>query len=245
MMDYLYDGTFEGLLTCLYYNFAKIKATGIYRTDTYQTSLVNPHVAITTKEQLADKMYEKIRKHLGTYTLTDLYYCFLSEKDGFENILLSFIDLCFRNGPVYAGYHTHKEVIPFDDIVGKVKREVQRYVGYVRFKAVGDVLYSEINPEFFILPMLASHFADRYFNEKIIIHDAGRSLALISKDGKHFIMPYTETDLPGSEKEDHITNLWKEYFQHIAIEGRINLKLQRNFVPLKYRKDLVEFSKPK
>ena len=31
MIDYLYDGTFEGLLTCIYENYYTEKASGIFQ----------------------------------------------------------------------------------------------------------------------------------------------------------------------------------------------------------------------
>ena len=40
MIDYLYDGTFEGLLTCIYENYYTEKASGIFREEAYQSNLL-------------------------------------------------------------------------------------------------------------------------------------------------------------------------------------------------------------
>ena len=45
-----------------------------------------------------------------------------------------------------------------------------------------------------------------------------------------------------SEREKEYQQLWKTFFQTIAIEERKNPRLQMQFMPKKYWKDLVELS---
>ena len=45
------------------------------------------------------------------------------------------------------------------------------------------------------------------------------------------------------EVNDEFTDLWKTFFDTIAIEERKNEKLQRNMFPLWTRKHVVEFGK--
>jgi probable DNA metabolism protein len=40
---------------------------------------------------------------------------------------------------------------------------------------------------------------------------------------------------------DEYQDLWKIFFENIAIKERINPKLQRNNLPLRFRKDMTEF----
>ena len=47
-MDYLYDGTFEGLLTCVYFHYKKARASGIYVASNYQQTFVNRYEEIIT-----------------------------------------------------------------------------------------------------------------------------------------------------------------------------------------------------
>lgn len=240
MTDYLYDGTYEGFLTCLYHHFATEPATNITEASSYQITFSIKSETILTKQKKADYMADLLDHHLGSLRTTDVYFAFLSEVPGWEKVVLSFVDLCFRQGARYADAHSHEQVFPFDQLVRKVKMEVHRYQGFVRFQAWGSGLYAKIHPEFFILPALEHHFVDRYRNEKIIIHDAKRHVALLAQNGKSLLIPYSEEQFPQSPPEDPFITLWKQYVKTIAIESRINRKLQRQFVPLKYRKDLVE-----
>lgn len=245
MTDYLYDGTYDGFLTCLYQHFAGEAAENIMTSGQYQLGFTNKAKTLKTNEKQAAYMYDQIQKHLGLHGATDVYYSYLSQVNGWEGICLSFVDLCFREGARYKDAFTHQRVYPFYALIRKVKREVERYLGYVRFRQWGDCLYSKIHPEYFILPALDPHFTDRYAREKFIIHDADRNLALISKDGKGLIISFSHVDQSEDPPADPFVELWQRYVKTTAIQSRINLKLQQQFVPLKYRKDLVEMEKTK
>lgn len=241
MRHLLYDDTYDGFLTCLYHHFAGVPVTGIFPQHSYQTVLTASAEIIPTKKRQARYMASLLERHLGCQSATDVYYAHLSQTIDWENVTLAFVDLCFRQGAHYREAHTHPGVFPFDSLVLKVKMEVHRYEGYVRFRQWGDCLYAKIHPLYFILPALKNHFVDRYHGENIIIHDETRNIALMAKEGACLFVPFQKNTLPDHPPEDPFIGLWKQYVETIAISSRINPKLQRQFVPLKYRKDLVEF----
>ncbi|MFZ7134624.1 MAG: TIGR03915 family putative DNA repair protein [Eubacteriales bacterium] len=239
-MDFLYDNTFEGLLTALYYHFNQNGTTGIFPKKSYQTSILHSHMEIITNLEQSNKMYYKIKKDLSLDALKNVYHCFLSGILQKEQHILDYLTFGFERGVIFNLYHTHDAVKPILDINRKVKMECHRFLGYVRFRSEGSILYSLIHPTYHILPLLGNHFADRYSNESFIIHDEGRELAIIAKNGKWVLTPFHYDSVSYREK-DVFEALWKMYFKTIAIENRKNLKLQQNFVPLKYKKDLLEF----
>lgn len=245
MPDYLYDGTYDGFLSCLYRHFAIEPATTIQVSGHYQVGWTSAALSVKTNRKRSAYMYDQLMGHLGLETAKDIYYSYLSQAPGWEQITLSFVDLCFRQGARYKAAFTHDRVYPFYALVRKVKREVERYIGYTRFEKLGGCLYGKIHPECFILPALEPHFTDRYSTEKFIIHDGNRNLALISKDGESFTIVFTQEDLKGFASEDPFKEIWRDYVDTIAIKSRINPKLQQQFVPLKYRKDLVEMQPKK
>ncbi|MFZ7121137.1 MAG: TIGR03915 family putative DNA repair protein [Eubacteriaceae bacterium] len=240
-MDYLYDYTFEGLLTCLYLNFNKKETSGIYPKILYQTSLINNFEDIQTDIELSNKMYANIKKTLYQECLKNIYNCFLSDHNLKEKYILDYLNLGFNMGIKFTNYHTHKAVFPLLDIVRKVKMECHRYLGYVRFKSIGTVLYSAIHPQYNILPLISYHFADRLRSQQFIIHDKNRNTAIISNNGDWIISPFNKIESVELDNKDIFESLWKKYFETVGIENRYNPKLQQNFVPLKYRKDLIEF----
>jgi methionine--tRNA ligase beta chain len=54
MADYLYDGTFDGLLTCIHFHYYCEKAEGIYKKDTYQVNLMKSAIEVITDEEKAE-----------------------------------------------------------------------------------------------------------------------------------------------------------------------------------------------
>lgn len=240
-MDYIYDGTFEGLLCALYNYYQRKDSSGIFPRDSYQVSLINSYQEIITQESIANKMYRKIRNKLTLSALKSIYYCYLSDIFKKENIIINFLDLGIEMGPSVNNYHSHPAVNSIISIERKVSMESHRYLGYVRFTQIKNILYSSIHPTYNILPLIGNHFADRLSCESFIIQDDNRKIALVSKDKNWLICPFDQ-DLSIYKEPDIYVSLWKEYFDNIAIESRINKKLQQSFVPLKYRKDLLEFT---
>ena len=73
MTDYLYDGTFEGLLTCVYHHYYTDKASGIYPKEDYQPSLLNGFMEVETEQDKSDRVYEAIAYKISDYSLRLIY----------------------------------------------------------------------------------------------------------------------------------------------------------------------------
>lgn len=127
-----------------------------------------------------------------------------------------------------------------------VANEVGRYIEFARFQELSNgVLYAKIAPENNVLPMLAEHFTDRLKNENFVIYDKNRKTALIYQRQKSWEIYQNivlkEENLQMSECEESMKNLWKVFYQSIAIEDRYNSSLQSQMLPLKFRKFMTEF----
>jgi probable DNA metabolism protein len=90
---------------------------------------------------------------------------------------------------------------------------------------------------------LAPHFSMRLSSENWIIHDVKREIAAIYNTKEWVIAPLKQDEIP---KESYNSNefyeqLWKEYFNTLAIKDRINPKLQARMMPKRYWKHLTEF----
>lgn len=252
-MDYLYDGSFEGLLTCIYYHYYRTPATGIYLQDTYQPALMIDHETVSTKTELAARVYQGIENKISRYSLDCVYDVWLSSVPERENIILRYLILGFRMGPKVDLYHTHPDVFPLQKASRQVTREVHRFLGLLRFADTGRFLYASLTPDHHILPLIADHFADRMAGERFIIHDQNRKLAVVydgpsssqSKERSWYLTDFPYQINPNqSQEEQHFQDLWQRYFHQISIESRRNPRLQTQFVPLRYRSHLVEFQLP-
>lgn len=252
-MDYLYDGSFEGLLTCIYYHYYQTPAAGIYLQDFYQPALMTGHETVSTEPELAARVYNAIEQKISPASLDRVYDVWLSSVPDKENLILRYLILGFRMGSKVELYHTHPDVFPVQKASRQVTREVHRFLGLLRFADTGLFLYACLSPDHHILPLIADHFTDRMAGERLIIHDQKRKLAVVY-DGQNQTQAKARnwyiTDFPyqinpaHSREEQHFQELWQRYFHQISIETRRNPRLQTQFVPLRYRSHLVEFQLP-
>ena len=85
------------------------------------------------------------------------------------------------------------------------------------------------------------HFADRFRNERFLIHDLKRKKAGVYANG-YWEEQELEQDYRSfkSAGELHLEQAWQTYFDHIAVKERENRRLQRQFMPVKIWKNLTE-----
>lgn len=241
-MDYLYDGTFEGLMTCIYYHYKKGKATGIYVISNYQQSIVYQSEIVETDILKAKIVSDAINRLISKEAYVHVYYCYLSNDAEKENLILDFLIFAFKYGRNTMNFYTHEKVLPINEIYKRVAREEHRVLGILRFSDIGGILYAKYSPDNDISILLADHFADRYKHEKFIIYDEKRKKVVVyANDNWEIKENINIDDIEFSIKETMIQKLWKQYFTDLAIKERKNINLQFQFVPSRYRKNMTEF----
>jgi len=238
----LYDGTFEGFLCCVHAHYYGEKANGISKKECYQSNLLSGFREVKTDEINAAKVYDAIEKKISPSDIRRVYGVFLSDYPEKEMKLLKYIELGFKHGPKIRLLHSDQVVFDVQQIEKKVYHEVHRLSGLIRFKALkSGVLYSPIEPDNDVCELLAKHFCDRFKNDPFIIHDKKRSKALIASGGDFYITEFDSKETPELfEDECDFQKLWKKYFDTIAIKERTNPRCQKNFMPVRYWKNLTE-----
>ena len=271
MIDYLYDGTFEGLLTCIYHHYYTDKAAGIFPREEYQPSMLHGFMEVETEEDKAARVYEAIEEKISGYALRMVYRAFLSDAPGKETAILQYVVLGFRIGPAIGALHARPEVYELEDLVRKVGNERERMLQFVRFEVMetagaapgaapddasdklaerhaAQILYAKIEPDCDVLALAAHHFAERFSHDPLIIHDVGRKKAVFAYEGDWYVADFDGTHLPDgtailqSEDERSYQSLWRTYFDHIAIKERTNPRCQKNHMPVRYWKHLTEMN---
>jgi len=244
MVDYLYDGTFEGFLCCVYAHYYENKANGIFHKEQYQANLLGKSIEIETDESKATKVYNAIETKISTHDMRRVYCVFLSSIEDKETKLLKYIEMGFKKGPRIRLLHGVQTVLDVQQIEQKVLFESHRLKGLVRFTLLkGDILYSPIEPDHDVCELLAEHFCDRFKSDPFIIHDKKREKALIASGGDWYISAFSLEDVPElADVETDYRKLWKSYFEIIAIKERTNPRCQKNFMPVRYWKNLTEFN---
>lgn len=113
---------------------------------------------------------------------------------------------------------------------------------------MGTVMYvAHVEPKSKIIVTLGHTFSDRMPSEHWMIIDDVHKEAIIHPANESYYLRKLTADeynqLLKTEKEnDEYTDLWKVFFDSIAIKERENYRCQRNLIPKWYRKHAVEFN---
>ncbi len=245
MAVYIYDGTFEGLLAAAALALERGDvADDISRVAPPQGALFHRVVTVETGHGRPAELFDAVAPSISGHARRDAFHAFLSEAPGIEMVVYRYLLLGRDAGESIDRMLTHDLVLPVRKLAQKVRSEAHRMKGFVRFMQVREgFYYARLEPDHNILPLIAPHFTDRFSDQDWIIHDTRRGRAIIHDSSRKKWVP-VEMDLLGnpdfSVEEKFFRDLWKKYFAKIAVEERLDPKLQRQNLPLKYRRNLVE-----
>lgn len=247
MIYFIFDGSFEGMLTSIYEAYyRKDKPEEIVPKWQFEPTLLTEPVYIQTDEEKSSKVYNAVKNKISAAALDQIYHVYLSELEGCCTLIYNYIKLGFKIGKD-IDLHLHNDIVlGIQNINRKVTYECHRMLGFVRFKSTDSMYYSLIEPDHNILSLIASHFSERLPNENWIIHDLKRDLAVFYNKKEWVITPFNKERAEAffSTKDSELyETLWKEFFKTIAIDNRINPKLQKRLMPARYWKHLTEIEK--
>lgn len=240
---YRYDGTFEGLLTCVFEGFAQKEApAAILSPDTPQT-LLYPSREIETDFIKARRVLAAIPKKISQQALDWVTLGFFTCHPEKELLVFRFLKLGFAQGaPVTAMLYDNR-VRELQKAVDQLTGEAHKWKGFVRFSDTGGALTAIIEPKNMVLPLLSDHFSGRYPREYFMIYDKTHGMALIHRPGKAAIIPVEGLSLPQPDaREQAYRRLWKRFYDTIAIEGRNNPRCRMSQMPKRYWKHMTELT---
>lgn len=243
MLAYIYDGSFEGLLTAIFEAYShKEEPDAIMSEQGLQQDLLAQYVQIETDPAKSDRVYASILRNISQEALKNVYYTYLSDDIEAGILVYLYLKLGWKMGSKVDFHLADKTVFKVMDINRRLKFEAHRLTGFVRFRQVeGDIYYSAVSPDYNVVEVLAPHFAERLSDQKWIIHDVKRELAALYNKKTWIMSEFSAEDIPGNTKDEiHYVKLWKEFFNTLAIPSRINPKLQRQLMPRRYWEHLAE-----
>ena len=209
---YVYDGSFDGLLTIVFDSFIKkVIPLGIVSKENAELNFLNDFLEISTDYEKSTRIFNGIVKNISYDTLYNSYYAFLSDVKDKEINILKYLLNGFVIGPKIDTMLSIDFVFNVHSMRKKMLAESHKLKGLLRFIEIKDNLfYASIHPSNNVIENLGHHFIRRLPTQNFIIHDKVRNIAFI--------------------------------FTTIAIKERTNPKLQMQFMPKKYWKDLIELN---
>ena len=252
---YRYDGSFFWMLSCVFEAFEKREMPIQITSD---DASFFPKRDIETDEKKAIRILDSIPKKMDDEALSYLKLSFLASIKEKEIATIHFLREGFRRGKnliqeIKTGWCPTKRVVTgaLENVhLAKIQKgvdlltlESQRFIQFARFSEVNGALVSIIEPEHNVLPLIAKHFVARYPNENFLIFDKTHQMGLIYLDGEERIEKIENYQMPElSEEEKNYQDLWRLFYDTIAIKERRNERCRMNFMPKKYWKNMTELN---
>ena len=240
---YLYDGSFAGLLCCVYESYYQKELPGmIFNYDEVQGTLF-PVKEIATDYAAAKKVEDSIVRSISKEALSLVRLCYFSGVENRELTILGFLRIGYKVGAPVTNMLAHDVVHRITKIARNVGSEGHFYKEFLRFSEYNGALVATIEPKNFVLPLVSPHFCDRFPGEQFMIYDKSHKCTFVYQDGERSLISLEDLELPEvGEEEEAYRKLWKRFYSTIAIEGRINLKLRMNNMPKRYWPNMTEFA---
>jgi probable DNA metabolism protein len=254
MTTFLYDKTFEGLLTLVFESFRlKANADVILGKRNYQVSLLDNPIEIETDIEKAERVWKGLLTKTSKKSAEMIYHAFLSEMDGVEMWIYKYLKLAFSEKYDVSVNYREESVLQIKQIQQSVLREAHRMFMFVRFQRTSaNIYFSPIQPVYDVIPLIGKHFKNRFKDQIWVIYDTLRNYGLYyDKKNVQEIKLEQQNYSKSSgkinaslleEKEETYQILWKNYFDSINIKERKNLKVQMQFMPKRFWNYLPEMN---
>ena len=238
---YIYDGSFEGFLCCIYhFYYNRLKPVKIVSRREYEPSFYENFMVDTDYEQVYRVRFA-IEEKMGYRNIEFLNDCFFTCLQDREMYMLRYVVKGFRAGRGIINMVTDEDVTVLRKAHRHLQREKEHYLGLVRFYMAGDIYVAKIEPKNQILPLVAWHFSRRFANQQFIIYDATNRQALIYANGSHKIIYVEDIELPPMDRSEKRTQqLWKHFYDTVAIKERYNPRCRMSFMPKRMWNNLPE-----
>ena len=243
MVVYCYDGSFDGLLCCVYESYDKNELPADVLPEDGQLPLLLDTRTIETREERAQRVQKSIPQKMGYAALDFVRHAFLTNLPGKELLILKFLRLGFRHGRSVLSRLTDETVHTLTVAVRHLTHEAHLFQGFVRFSETGGVLTAQIEPKNIVLPLLARPFADRYPGESFLIYDKTHGMVLLYQNGKAHMCAAEAFEQPQPDEEElKFRELWRLFYKTIEINERRNPCCRMSHMPKRYWNCMTEFA---
>ncbi len=258
MTVYTFDSTLDGLLTAVFDSFAfhQQHVTLLAKGEQLPLFANEPYVVMTDSEK-AERVWKGLEKYLSKDGLHMITISWLSEERALNQPLFNFICKVFRQPECSGIEHNASDldVLEVRNTCRRVLHEQLRMKQFIRFQKAKDGTYlAVVSPDHNVLPLIISHFQDRFNDQPWLIYDAKRHYGYYY-DGTaepiritfedESVVPFDLSngklnDEVLSENDQLFQQLWRTYFKAICIKERMNPRKQLSDMPRRYWKYMTE-----
>ena len=252
MIAFIYDKTFEGLLTAVFDAYVRKSFPDVLLAEGEPLPLFcEETVTICSDKQKADRVWKGLEKKISKLSLSGLTVSWLSELPEIDMLLFRYIRKAIDYSKSIEMNFGDPDVLQMSKIWKKVSNERLRIMQFLRFqKAVDGTYFSAVEPIYNVLPLVLPYLNDRFGDQKWLIYDMSREYGYyydlketievrFEQKEAHLLSGFLSEELM-DENEKLFQQMGKEYFKTIAIKERINPKLHRQHLPVRFWKYMTE-----
>lgn len=249
---FCYDGSWEGMLTMVFDAFAhkKIPEQVIRHGDIIPLFATDCHDVITDDNKSA-RVWSGLRKKMSATALSAVTTAFLCELQDFDMPMLRYLCKMFQHSGSIETDFNDLDVLEVTNMCRKVRHERLRVLQFARFQKASDGTYFAImEPIYNVLPIAIPHFRDRFADQRFLLYDKSRNYGYYYDGNQEHIvtlptsLSHIATGRLSNELMDKdelmFQQLWRTYFDAIAIKERSNPRKQRQDMPVRFWKYLTE-----
>ena len=251
MTIFFYDKTYAGLLSAVYdaYEMKLFPEKLLWEGDIPPVFTDVTHTVVSN-EQHATRVWQGLQKKLQKNVCNMLIHVWLSEVKDSDVLLFRYICKTFATTQKFAYNFGDSDVLEVQKIARKVAHEALYLKQFVRFqKAADNIFFAPVRPQFNALPLAIDHFTDRFADQQWVIYDLRRQYGYYYDLHTTQEITFADNDRLLSEKLDEslmaedeklFQDLWKGYFKAMTIKERINPRLHKKNMPVRFWQYLTE-----
>ena len=265
MLVYTFDNTIDGILSAVFDAYFRHQQPDMLVGEGAQLPLFCEEVwQVVTTEEKATRVWTGLEKRLPREALHLLMVSWQSEENDLPTPLFHYIYKVFGTKGIERNF-SDPDVLYVTNTARRVMHEQLRMKQFIRFQKAKDGTYlAVVSPDHNVLPLITSHFQDRFGDQSWLIYDAKRHYGFYysltpnsSPKGEGSSMPIRvtfedENSLPFdlsngkldeavlSENDQLFQDLWRTYFKAVCIKERMNPRKQLSDMPRRYWKYMTE-----
>lgn len=239
MKIYIVDGNEECFFTAVFIAYNKQNCI-ITEEQNLQLGFGNYIEEVKTDSEKSERVKNKLIEY-DNLAVEEICLLLRSCEARKEQVAFEYIKLIMQHKRSVRMMTNIPVIMEMTDLRNKVTGEIHSMKGFLRFMENDKgVLYAPYSPDNNITDLLAPHFAERFKNQKFVIHDTKRKIAAMYDGHELLMFDADDADIYLSEYEKAFENLWKLYYKSVNIKERPHDRQMKGYMPVRYWKFLPE-----
>ena len=251
MTIFFYDKTFEGLMCAVFDAYSmKEFPERLLQVGGILPMFTDKSHTVVTEEEHCKRVWMGLQKKVGKKVCNMLMHVWLSELEGSDELLFRYICKIFATEKKIEYNFGDADILEVEKVARKVSHEAHYIRMFLRFqKAADNIFFAPIRPIYNALPLAIDHFTDRFSDQQWVIYDLRRKYGyyydlhttkeVTFDDNDHLLSGKLDESLMAAD-EKLFQDLWKGYFKAMTIKERINPRLHRQHMPVRFWEYLTE-----